>query len=452
MAQRTLVVQVQRDERARLAAISRFTALGSGFHIAMRDLEKYVDPEIVPSDAFGGASSLSLRLSSISAILSDAAVSSLNVLAMDSSIVFDMSVGGQLNVNGAAFRNCGNDFGISDPEVAVFKFKGGGGAGVVTTAGGGVTWHVTRDRKNKVAFVALNRAFSLLPEAGPLPETLPVQPEIPASSLTGTLDRRRLEIQGRCEIEDAIYAARPVDPTHTYGHDKIAYFSSGLEGMLILVAAGHTSGDKSGDDYGCSQGNAYPVPRGRPFAHKLDYASDRDDARQSAKAVARAYKVQFSAGQLTNAAYNMQLGEAHLGDLIDVKDGFARNFLLPRKKAVLANDRSIKSFEHSKRVAAERAKKEKLEIEAQAKKISTVTLTVEAQVGKDDKMFGSVTVKDIAEGLAAQGYTVDRRKIQLPHPIKELGTFTIPVKMPRDVTAAVTVRVIKKQDAETATA
>ena len=141
-------------------------------------------------------------------------------------------------------------------------------------------------------------------------------------------------------------------------------------------------------------------------------------------------------------------GVGHLGDLIDVKDGFARNFLLPRNKAVVANDRNIKSFEHSKRVAALR---KELEIEAHAKKISTVTLTVEAQVGKDDKLFGSVTVKDIAEGLAGQGYTVDRRKIQLPHPIKELGSFTVPVKLPREVTAAVTVRVVKKQEPETAT-
>ena len=116
-------------------------------------------------------------------------------------------------------------------------------------------------------------------------------------------------------------------------------------------------------------------------------------------------------------------GVGHLGDLIDVKDGFARNYLFPRKKAVEANSRNIKAFEHVKRVAAEQAKKEKLEIEAHAKKMSAVTLTVEAQVGKDDKMFGSVTVKDIAEGLAGQGFTVDRRKIQLAHPIKELGTF-----------------------------
>ncbi|HEY7533137.1 MAG TPA: 50S ribosomal protein L9 [Nitrospiraceae bacterium] len=145
-------------------------------------------------------------------------------------------------------------------------------------------------------------------------------------------------------------------------------------------------------------------------------------------------------------------GVGHLGDLVNVSDGYARNFLLPRKKAIEANSRNIKAFEHLKRVAAERAKKEKLEIESHAKNMSAVTLTVHAQVGKDDKMFGSVTAKDIAEGLAGQGFPVDRRKIQLPQPIKELGTFTIPVKLPREVTAAVTVRVVKKQEAEPAAA
>ena len=145
-------------------------------------------------------------------------------------------------------------------------------------------------------------------------------------------------------------------------------------------------------------------------------------------------------------------GVGHLGDLINVADGFARNFLLPRGKAVEANSRSIKAFEHAKRVTAEKAKKEKLEIESHAKKLSAVSLTIEAQAGKDDKMFGSVTSKDIAEGLAAQGFTVDRRKIQLAHPIKELGTVTVPIKMPRDVMATVTVKVVKKQEPETAQA
>ncbi len=145
-------------------------------------------------------------------------------------------------------------------------------------------------------------------------------------------------------------------------------------------------------------------------------------------------------------------GVGHLGDLINVADGFARNYLLPRRKAVEADSRSIKAFEHAKRVAAEKAKKERLEIEAHAKKVSAVSLTIEVQVGKDDKMFGSVTAKDIAEGLAVQGVTVDRRKIQLAHPIKELGTVTVPIKMPRDVMAMVTVHVVKKQEPEEATA
>ncbi|MBI5672003.1 MAG: 50S ribosomal protein L9 [Nitrospirae bacterium] len=114
-------------------------------------------------------------------------------------------------------------------------------------------------------------------------------------------------------------------------------------------------------------------------------------------------------------------GVGHLGDLINVADGFARNYLLPRRKAVEADGRSIKAFEHAKRVAADKAKKETLEIESYAKKVSAVELTIEMQAGKDDKLFGSVTTKDIAEGLAAQGVTVDRRKIQLAQPIKELG-------------------------------
>ena len=141
-------------------------------------------------------------------------------------------------------------------------------------------------------------------------------------------------------------------------------------------------------------------------------------------------------------------GVGHLGDLINVADGFARNYLLPRRKAVEADSRSMKAFEHVKRVAAEKAKKEKLEIEAHAKEVSAVSLTIEMQAGKDDKLFGSVTTKDIAEGLAAQGVTVDRRKIQLAHPIKELGTVSVPIMMHRDVGATVTVSVVKKQEAE----
>jgi len=141
-------------------------------------------------------------------------------------------------------------------------------------------------------------------------------------------------------------------------------------------------------------------------------------------------------------------GVGHLGDLLDVSDGYARNYLLPRKKALEANPRNVKALEHAKRIMAEKARKEKLEIETQAKKLSAVTVTITAQVGKDDKLFGSVTTKDIADSLAAQGHTVDRRKIQLAQPIKELGTHAVPIKLHREVTATVSVVVAKKQEAE----
>jgi large subunit ribosomal protein L9 len=139
-------------------------------------------------------------------------------------------------------------------------------------------------------------------------------------------------------------------------------------------------------------------------------------------------------------------GVGHLGDLLDVSDGYARNYLLPRRKALEANPRNVKALEHAKRTMAEKAKKEKLEVEGHAKRLSGVSLSITAQVGKDDKLFGSVTAKDIAEGLAAKGFEVDRRKIQLAQPIKELGTFSVPIKLHHQVTASVSVTVAKSQD------
>lgn len=138
-------------------------------------------------------------------------------------------------------------------------------------------------------------------------------------------------------------------------------------------------------------------------------------------------------------------GVGHLGDLLDVSDGYARNFLLPRRKALEANTRNIKALEHVKRITAEKAKKERLEYEELATRVSAVSVTITAKVGKDDKMFGSVTSKDVAEGLAEQGHRIDRRKIVLDHPIKELGTFRVPVKLYKDVLASVAVHVVKKE-------
>lgn len=141
-------------------------------------------------------------------------------------------------------------------------------------------------------------------------------------------------------------------------------------------------------------------------------------------------------------------GVGHLGDVLEVSDGFARNFLLPRKKAIEASERNVSEFEHHRRIVAEKARKEKIELEAHAKSISAVALTFTMQAGKDGKLFGSVTSKDIEEGLAEKGVTIDRKKIQLPQPIKALGTTTVAIKLHRDVTATVSIEVVKKQAEE----
>lgn len=141
-------------------------------------------------------------------------------------------------------------------------------------------------------------------------------------------------------------------------------------------------------------------------------------------------------------------GVGHLGDVLEVSDGFARNFLLPRKKAIEASERNVKEFEHHRRIVAEKARKEKVELEAHAKSISAVSLTFTMQAGKDGKLFGSVTSKDIEEGLVEKGFTIDRKKIQLPQPIKALGTVAVAIKLHRDVTATVSVEVVKKQAEE----
>ncbi|HLG23260.1 MAG TPA: 50S ribosomal protein L9 [Candidatus Manganitrophaceae bacterium] len=135
-----------------------------------------------------------------------------------------------------------------------------------------------------------------------------------------------------------------------------------------------------------------------------------------------------------------------MGDLVDVADGYARNFLVPRKKAAVATTRNIKTLDHEKRVVADRIRKEKFAAEDLAKKIGALSLTIPAQVGEEGKLFGSVTSKDIAEAMAAQGIEFDKRKILLEKPIKELGISHVPVKVHHDVTAQVKVEVVKSAE------
>src|SRR5919201_1574686 len=105
-------------------------------------------------------------------------------------------------------------------------------------------------------------------------------------------------------------------------------------------------------------------------------------------------------------------GVGHLGDLMECSDGFARNYLLPRRKALEANPRNVKAFEQAKRVMAGKVRKGKLELESQAKKISAVSITITAQVGKDDKLFGSVTVIKKQEGEKKQEAEPSEKQVE----------------------------------------
>ncbi len=132
-----------------------------------------------------------------------------------------------------------------------------------------------------------------------------------------------------------------------------------------------------------------------------------------------------------------------IGSIVDVSKGYGRNYLIPRNLAVEANPKNIKQFEHQKKVILEKVRKVRQSAEDIAGQISKMTISIEAQAGEEDKLFGSVTSKDIAEAIAEQGVEIDKRKILLEEPIKRLGTYSVSVKIHHDVTASVNVEVKK---------
>lgn len=135
----------------------------------------------------------------------------------------------------------------------------------------------------------------------------------------------------------------------------------------------------------------------------------------------------------------------HVGDMVTVKDGYARNFLIPTGMAVKADPKNLKLLEAQRKAAEARAFREVKTHKSLAARLSSITLTATAQVGEEDRMFGAVTSADIAEMLAAQGLEIDRRIIDLPEPIKALGVYTIPIKLHSEVTAHVKVKVVKEE-------
>lgn len=128
-----------------------------------------------------------------------------------------------------------------------------------------------------------------------------------------------------------------------------------------------------------------------------------------------------------------------MGATVNVADGFARNFLLPRKLAVGADSASAKQIEHEMRIIKRREEKQRAVLTELAKKLEGVTVEIKARAGEEEKIFGSVTTAHIAEKLAGLGFTVDRKIIVLEEPIKSLGIFAVPVKLASGIEATVKV-------------
>ncbi len=134
------------------------------------------------------------------------------------------------------------------------------------------------------------------------------------------------------------------------------------------------------------------------------------------------------------------LGKA--GDIVNVSDGYARNYLIPKGIAIVANKKNLVQIEKQRAAILERAAKVRQEYEALAEQLSKLDIEIPVKVGEEEKLYGSVTSMDIARAIEEKGYQVDRKKIVLPEPIKALGEYEIPVKLSPDVTATVKVRVV----------
>ena len=131
-----------------------------------------------------------------------------------------------------------------------------------------------------------------------------------------------------------------------------------------------------------------------------------------------------------------------IGEVVRVRDGYARNYLLPRGLVMLANKKNIKTFEHRKKIVADQKQKIMRQAQAIGAELTGVTVSISMRAGEEGKLFGSVTNIHIEKALKAKGLTVDRRKIQLEEPIKNLGDFDVPVRLTADLSVPIKVSVI----------
>jgi len=137
----------------------------------------------------------------------------------------------------------------------------------------------------------------------------------------------------------------------------------------------------------------------------------------------------------------------HLGSasqLITVKNGYARNFLIPKGKALMATTQNLKNLEHQKRLIQEKLQKTKRLADVLARRIEAISCTISKPAGEEDKIFGSVTTADIQSCLKHEGLDIEKKKIVLDEPIRSLGIFNVPIKLHPDITASLKVWVVKE--------
>ena len=130
-----------------------------------------------------------------------------------------------------------------------------------------------------------------------------------------------------------------------------------------------------------------------------------------------------------------------MGDVVNVKDGYARNFLLPRNLALPVNQGNRRRIEHERKIAEQRELAEKAAAEATAARLGELVCEIGRRVGEHDVLYGSVTAADVAASLAEKGFEFEKRRIHLEEPFKQLGEFTVSIKLHRDVTATVKGRI-----------
>lgn len=134
------------------------------------------------------------------------------------------------------------------------------------------------------------------------------------------------------------------------------------------------------------------------------------------------------------------LGKA--GQVVTVKDGYARNYLIPKGLALVADEKNLKLLEYQRRKIEEEAKRRRQDAESVAQRLREIELNIKAKAGEDQKLFGSITPKDVSEALQSLGFTIDKKQIEITEPIKRLGDYEVEVKLDSNVVAKVKVKVL----------